>query len=171
MAIFVADLRSNSLTTTMLSSPSPLPQRSSPSAPPSASLLPAKPRPAPTTTSLTGFFSIEASYRRSLELPITDKLEALREENAKLHIVKNDFTKLLSKIPITVGTPQFMPPISTLPLSYISFLKKLRKLVAAQTGMRADKIHIQKCYNIYKDHITLKDYEIHDDMGLKLYYN
>ncbi|KAG6586024.1 Ubiquitin-like protein 5, partial [Cucurbita argyrosperma subsp. sororia] len=41
----------------------------------------------------------------------------------------------------------------------------LKKLVAAQTGTRAEKIRIQKWYNIYKDHITLKDYEIHDGMG------
>ncbi len=26
-------------------------------------------------------------------------------------------------------------------------------------------------YNIYKDHIRLDDYEIHDGMGLELYYN
>ncbi|XP_066329212.1 uncharacterized protein [Miscanthus floridulus] len=45
----------------------------------------------------------------------------------------------------------------------------LKKLVAAQTGTRPEKIH--KWYNIYKDHITLKDYEIHDGMGLELYYN
>ncbi|XP_026416497.1 ubiquitin-like protein 5 [Papaver somniferum] len=47
----------------------------------------------------------------------------------------------------------------------------LKKLVAAQTGTRADKIRIQKWYNVYKDHITLADYEIHDGMGLELYYN
>ncbi|XP_039119055.1 disease resistance protein RPH8A-like [Dioscorea cayenensis subsp. rotundata] len=120
---------------------------------------------------LAGFFSIVASHRRSLELPITDKLEAIREENAELRIAKNNFAKLLSKIPITGGTPRFMPPISTLPLSCISFLKKLKKLMAAQTGTRDDKIRIQKWYNIYKDHITLKDYEIHDGIGLELYYN
>ncbi|KAK8612269.1 hypothetical protein V6N13_092387 [Hibiscus sabdariffa] len=40
----------------------------------------------------------------------------------------------------------------------------LKKLVAAQTGTRADKIRIQKWYTVYKDHITLKDYEIHDVM-------
>ncbi|KAK7840329.1 ubiquitin-like protein 5 [Quercus suber] len=38
--------------------------------------------------------------------------------------------------------------------------------MAAQTATRADKIRIQKWYNIYNggtlDHITLKDYEIHD---------
>lgn len=26
-------------------------------------------------------------------------------------------------------------------------------------------------YTVYKDHITLEDYEIHDGMGLELYYN
>ena len=47
----------------------------------------------------------------------------------------------------------------------------LKKLVAAQTGTRPEKLRIQKWYNIYKDHITLEDYEIHDGMGLELYYN
>lgn len=46
----------------------------------------------------------------------------------------------------------------------------LKKLVAAQIRTRADKIRIQKWYIVYKDHITLKDYEIHDGMGLELYY-
>lgn len=41
----------------------------------------------------------------------------------------------------------------------------LKKLVAAQTGTRPEKIRIQKWYNVYKDHITLADYEIHDGMG------
>ncbi|KAG2659972.1 ubiquitin-like protein 5 [Panicum virgatum] len=54
----------------------------------------------------------------------------------------------------------------------ISDLKRLvAALVAAQTGTRADKIRIQKWYTIYNDHITLADYEIHDGMGLELYYN
>ena len=47
----------------------------------------------------------------------------------------------------------------------------LKKLVAAQTGTRADKIRIQKWYTIYKDHITLNECEIHGSMSLKLYYN
>ncbi|CCF75332.1 ubiquitin-like protein 5 [Babesia microti strain RI] len=47
----------------------------------------------------------------------------------------------------------------------------LKKLVAAQTGTRADKIRIQKWYNVYKDHITLADYEIKNGMGLELFYN
>ena len=40
-----------------------------------------------------------------------------------------------------------------------------------QTGTRPEKIRIQKWYTIYKDHITLADYEVHDGMGLELYYN
>eukprot|EP00406_Dinophysis_acuminata_P069615 CAMPEP_0179292638 /NCGR_PEP_ID=MMETSP0797-20121207/42959_1 /TAXON_ID=47934 /ORGANISM="Dinophysis acuminata, Strain DAEP01" /LENGTH=175 /DNA_ID=CAMNT_0021001757 /DNA_START=78 /DNA_END=603 /DNA_ORIENTATION=- len=46
----------------------------------------------------------------------------------------------------------------------------LKKLIAAQCGTRWEKIRIQKWYNIYKDHITLEDYEIKDGMGLELYY-
>ena len=47
----------------------------------------------------------------------------------------------------------------------------LKKLIAAQTGTRPEKIRLQKWYTVYKDHITLEDYEIHDGMGLELYYN
>lgn len=46
----------------------------------------------------------------------------------------------------------------------------LKKLAAAQLGTRPEKLKIQKWYTIYKDHITLEDYEIHDGMGLELYY-
>ena len=49
--------------------------------------------------------------------------------------------------------------------------ERLKKLVAAQSGTRPEKIRIQKWYTIFKDHITLEDYEIHDGMGLELYYN
>jgi ubiquitin-like protein 5 len=47
----------------------------------------------------------------------------------------------------------------------------LKNLVAAQTGTRAEKIRIQKWHTVYKDHITLADYEIKDGMGLELFYN
>jgi len=47
----------------------------------------------------------------------------------------------------------------------------VKKLVAAQCGVRTEKIQIKKWYNIYKDHLTLADYEIKDGMGLELYYN
>lgn len=46
----------------------------------------------------------------------------------------------------------------------------LKKLIAAQTGTRHDKIVLKKWYTIYKDHITLEDYEIRDGMNLELYY-
>jgi len=46
----------------------------------------------------------------------------------------------------------------------------LKKLAAAHLGTRHEKLRIQKWYNIYKDHIQLEDYEIHDGMGLELYY-
>ena len=36
---------------------------------------------------------------------------------------------------------------------------------------RPEKLRIQKWYTVYKDHISLEDYEIHDGMGLELYYN
>ena len=48
----------------------------------------------------------------------------------------------------------------------------LKKLVALVTAMnRPEKIRIQKGYTVYKDHISLEDYEIHDGMGLELYYS
>ncbi|XP_044181158.1 ubiquitin-like protein 5 [Acropora millepora] len=47
----------------------------------------------------------------------------------------------------------------------------LKKLIAAQTGTKWDRIVLKKWYTIFKDHITLEDYEIHDGMNLELYYN
>ncbi|KAJ8734333.1 hypothetical protein PYW07_014884 [Mythimna separata] len=46
----------------------------------------------------------------------------------------------------------------------------LKKLIAAQTGTRYDKIVLKKWYTVFKDHIKLSDYEIHDGMNLELYY-
>ncbi|CAG8490154.1 3742_t:CDS:2 [Paraglomus occultum] len=46
----------------------------------------------------------------------------------------------------------------------------LKKLIAAQTGTNAAKIVLKKWYTVYKDHITLEDYEINDGMNLELYY-
>jgi ubiquitin-like protein 5 len=45
----------------------------------------------------------------------------------------------------------------------------LKKLIAAQTGTDWRKIQLKKWYNIFKDHITLADYEIHDGMSLEMY--
>nr|XP_020724967.1 ubiquitin-like protein 5 [Odocoileus virginianus texanus] len=46
----------------------------------------------------------------------------------------------------------------------------LKKLIAAQTGTRWNKIVLKKWYMIFKDHVSLRDYEIHDGMNLELYY-
>nr|XP_045011214.1 ubiquitin-like protein 5 [Jaculus jaculus] len=46
----------------------------------------------------------------------------------------------------------------------------LKKLIAAQTGTRCDKIVLKKWYMIFKDHVSLEDYEIHDGMNLEPYY-
>ncbi|VDN53447.1 unnamed protein product [Dracunculus medinensis] len=46
----------------------------------------------------------------------------------------------------------------------------LKKLIAAQTGTRYEKIVLKKWYTIYKDHISLQDYEIHDGFNFELYY-
>lgn len=47
----------------------------------------------------------------------------------------------------------------------------VKLLAAAQLGTKPEKLRIQKWYTIYKDHIRLVDYEIHDNMNLELYYN
>ena len=47
----------------------------------------------------------------------------------------------------------------------------LKKLIAAQIGTRPEKIRLQKWYSIFKDHITLEDYEIRDGSNIELYYN
>lgn len=45
-----------------------------------------------------------------------------------------------------------------------------KRLVAAQTGTRLEKIVLKKWYTIFKDNVTLADYEIHDGASLELYY-
>jgi len=47
----------------------------------------------------------------------------------------------------------------------------IKLLAAAQLGTKPEKLRIQKWYNIYKDHVRLCDYEVHDNMNLELYYN
>ena len=46
----------------------------------------------------------------------------------------------------------------------------LKRLAAAQLGTQHDRLVIKKWYTIYKDHVRLDDYEIHDGLGLELYY-
>ncbi|XP_043320171.1 ubiquitin-like protein 5 [Cervus canadensis] len=46
----------------------------------------------------------------------------------------------------------------------------LKKLITAQTGTCWNKIILKKWYTVFKDHVSLGDYEIHDGMNLELYY-
>ena len=47
----------------------------------------------------------------------------------------------------------------------------LKKLIAAHSGTRFEKIRLQKQHTIYKDHITVEDYEIKEGMQIEMYYN
>ncbi|VDO76377.1 unnamed protein product [Heligmosomoides polygyrus] len=47
-------------------------------------------------------------------------------------------------------------------------VRDLKKLIAAQTGTRYEKIVLKKWYTIYKDHITLQDYEIYGGFNFEL---
>lgn len=47
----------------------------------------------------------------------------------------------------------------------------LKLLAAAQMGTKPEKLRLQKGDIIYKDHITLEDYELQDGMGMELYYD
>lgn len=44
-------------------------------------------------------------------------------------------------------------------------------ILACQIGIKPEKVRLQKWNIIYKDHITLDDYEIKDGSGIELYYN
>lgn len=46
----------------------------------------------------------------------------------------------------------------------------IKKVLAYKTGTKAERIILKRWYTIYKDHITLQDYEIGDGTNLDLYY-
>lgn len=45
-----------------------------------------------------------------------------------------------------------------------------KKVLSLQLGTQANKIVLQKGGSILKDHVTLGDYEVHNDTNLELYY-
>lgn len=47
---------------------------------------------------------------------------------------------------------------------------EFKKVLSLQLGVIASKIVLQKGGLVLKDHITLDDYEIHDNTNLELYY-
>ena len=61
--------------------------------------------------------------------------------------------------------------ISTEPRALVARLHPDSPLPSRPAGTRPERIRLQKWTTIFKDHITLEDYEIHDNMGLELYYN
>lgn len=46
----------------------------------------------------------------------------------------------------------------------------IKKVIAVKTGTKADRIILKKWYTVFKDHITLEDYEIGNGTNLELYY-
>lgn len=46
----------------------------------------------------------------------------------------------------------------------------LKKVLGLQLAMDWEKIVLKKGYQVYKDHIMLSDYEIHDGFNFELYY-
>ncbi|ODV95363.1 hypothetical protein PACTADRAFT_75858 [Pachysolen tannophilus NRRL Y-2460] len=50
-------------------------------------------------------------------------------------------------------------------------IEDFKKILSLQIGTSFDKIILKKGYTIFKNHITLEDYEIHDGMNLELYYS
>lgn len=46
----------------------------------------------------------------------------------------------------------------------------LKKILSLQLGTAPDKLVLKKGYQVYKDHISLEDYEIHDGFNFELYY-
>ena len=55
--------------------------------------------------------------------------------------------------------------------SPVDTIGDLKLLISAHTGNRPDRIRLQKANIVFKDHITLDDYEISDGMGIEMYYN
>lgn len=47
---------------------------------------------------------------------------------------------------------------------------EVKKVIAYKTGTKAERIILKRWYTIFKDHITLEDYEIGDGTNLELYY-
>lgn len=47
----------------------------------------------------------------------------------------------------------------------------LKKMISLQIGTTPDKLVLKKGSQVYKDHITLDDYEVHDGFNFELYYS
>lgn len=47
----------------------------------------------------------------------------------------------------------------------------LKKVLGVQIGMDHDRIVLKRGYMIFKDHISLEDYEINNGASVELYYS
>lgn len=47
---------------------------------------------------------------------------------------------------------------------------EFKQVLALQMGISADKIVLKRGYVIFKNHISLQDYEINDGNSIELYY-
>lgn len=50
-------------------------------------------------------------------------------------------------------------------------IEDFKKMLSLQVGTPWEKIILKKGYMVFKNHITLEDYEIHNGMNLELYYS
>jgi len=78
--------------------------------------------------------------------------------------LKGDFT---TSYPLYSWIYEILPSIDLQTL-YNDY-KRTEPYFSSSTGTDASKIQLKKWYTIYKDHITLSDYEIHDGMSLEMY--
>ncbi|XP_026638068.1 ubiquitin-like protein 5 [Microtus ochrogaster] len=85
---------------------------------------------------------------------VVDKFEGFRGPATRIEVVCNN--RLGKKVRVKCNTHDT--------------IGDLKKLIAAQTGTRWNKIILKKWYTIFKDHVSLGDYEIHEGMNLELYY-
>lgn len=46
----------------------------------------------------------------------------------------------------------------------------LKKVLGVQIGVAHEKIILKKGHQVFKDHISLDDYEVHDGFNFELYY-
>lgn len=49
-------------------------------------------------------------------------------------------------------------------------IEDFKKILSLQIGTNYEKIVLKKGNNIFKNHITLDDYEVHDGFNFELYY-
>lgn len=48
---------------------------------------------------------------------------------------------------------------------------EFKQVLGLQIGTQPEKLVLKKGYTVFKDHITLEDYEIGDGSSLELYYS